>query len=97
MAQYVLSFRQTSRETSPETEQAWGEWFGRLGEQVAEFGHRVGQARMIGEGPSMPDELSGYIVVDAESMDAAARIAEGCPGLRHGGRVEVGAVIADQQ
>jgi hypothetical protein len=92
-----LTFRQAGSASSAEVERAWGEWFGRIGEHIVEFGRWVGQARMVGQGPSVPDELAGYIVISAGSLDAAAQVAEGCPGLRSGGRVEVGAVVPAEQ
>ena len=97
MAEYVLAFRQASKDSTPENEQAWGQWFERIGAQVVDWGRRVGQARMEGAAATASDELSGYIVVTAEDLDAAAEIAQGCPGLRAGGRVEVGAVAPAQQ
>ncbi len=93
MDEYVLTFRQATKKSTPEGEQAWGEWFGRIGAQVVDWGRRVGQAQMVGSGSSVFDELGGYIVVRADSLTAAVQIAEGCPGLRLGGRVEVGAVV----
>ena len=34
--------------------------------------------------------LSGYIVLSADSFDAALEVAKGCPGLAYGGAIEVG-------
>ena len=39
------------------------------------------------------DDLGGYIVVRADSLDAAKDLAKGCPGLAGGGRVEVGEIV----
>lgn len=97
MAEYVLAFRAGPGEATPDTEQAWGEWFGRIGEQVAEFGRRVGQTQLVGDPQSAPGPLGGYIVLNAESLEAAAAVAEGCPGLAQGGHVEVGTVVPAQQ
>jgi hypothetical protein len=33
------------------------------------------------------------VVVDAADFDAAVEVAKGCPGLSHGGGVEVGEAI----
>jgi hypothetical protein len=52
MPAYVLAFRQSTRETTPELEQAWSEWFGAIGAQIADFGNRVGAARMVGGQPA---------------------------------------------
>lgn len=97
MAEYVLAFRQSSSsESTPESEQAWGEWFNTIGSQVANFGNRVGETAMVGGPPSDAEALSGYIVVNAADLGAAVEIANGCPGLDSGGRVEVGTVIPAQ-
>ena len=37
--------------------------------------------------------LTGYVVIDAADLDAAATLAAGCPGLADGVDVEVGEVI----
>ena len=37
--------------------------------------------------------LTGYVVIDAADLDAAATLAAGCPGLAGGVDVEVGEVI----
>jgi hypothetical protein len=35
------------------------------------------------------DVVRGYVKVQADTLDAAAELARGCPVLQHGGRVEV--------
>jgi hypothetical protein len=93
MAKYVFSFRgHPDRVATPDEEAAWGRWFEQIGSSIAERGNRVGHAQVVGAGPSV-DTLTGYIVVNAKSLEAATTLAEGCPGLRHGGGVEVGAIV----
>lgn len=96
MSKYVLAFRaQPGGTPSPEQEQAWGAWFGELGPTVTS-GDRVGATRVIaGEhgGDRSGSALSGYVVIEAPDLDAAAKIAQGCPGLAYGTDVEVGEVI----
>ena len=93
MSKYVFSFRGTpDRTPSAEEEGAWGGWFEQLGPSIADAGNRVGRARLVGTGPT-GDVLAGYVVVNADSLEAAITLAEGCPGLRHGGGVEVGEVV----
>jgi len=48
---------------------------------------------MLGSPAESADQLSGYVVIDADTLDAAASIAQGCPGLTMGGRVEVGETV----
>ncbi len=68
-------------------------WFESIGSSIADFGHRVGPGRVLGSAGGGPDELSGYAVVTAETLDAAATLAAGCPGLAQGGAVEIGETI----
>jgi hypothetical protein len=93
---YVFSFRNDpNRTVDAAAEAAWGAWFQELGAAVVDFGHRVGQARLVGGRGSGPGlELSGYVVVAADSLDEAVALAQGCPGLNYGGQVEVGETVA---
>ena len=40
-------------------------------------------------GDAPPSEIGGYFLIEAGSLQSAIRIAETCPHLRHGGRIEV--------
>lgn len=94
MAQYVLAFRSDPhRAASADEEAAWGNWFGELGAAVADFGNRVARAQMLGGPSGLGSALSGYIVITAGDFDAAVALAQGCPGLRSGGQVEVGEIV----
>jgi hypothetical protein len=94
MANFVLSFRgQQGRTVSAAEEAEWGAWFGEIGGSVADFGHRVGSVRALGDGPTDHSSLAGYVVLTASDLDAAVGVAKGCPGLRHGGGVEIGEAV----
>lgn len=94
MSTYVLSFRgQSDRASDPEQEAAWGQWFGEIGASIVDFGNRVGRATTLGDN-SASTVLTGYVLVKADSYDAAVALATGCPGLAHGGAVEVGETVA---
>jgi len=94
MANFVLSFRgHQGRTVSADEEGEWGAWFGEIGGSVADFGHRVGRVRALGDGPADHSALAGYVVINAADLDAAVEVARGCPGLRHGGGVEVGEAV----
>lgn len=94
MSSHVVTFRSPATPPTQEQEQAWANWFSAIGPHITDFGHRVGQAVMLGERTDAADQLSGYIVIEADSLDAAVTIARGCPGLSTGGRVEVGETVA---
>jgi hypothetical protein len=90
----VLSCRgHQVRSVNTDEEAEWGAWFGEIGGSVADFGHRVGHVRALGDGPADHSALAGYVVINAAGLDAAVEVARGCPGLRHGGRVEVGEAV----
>jgi hypothetical protein len=96
MSKYVFAFRSDpSRAATAGEEEAWTSWFGELGGAVTDFGNRVSRTSMVagnGAGTNQ-DALSGYVVITADSLDAAAALAKGCPGLQAGGRVEVGEIM----
>jgi hypothetical protein len=97
MSKYVVAFRgQPGGTTSDETERAWGAWFGQLGPAVTDRGNRVGNARILPaalRGDPGTAVLRGYVVIEADSLDAAAGLAAGCPGLTGGVDVEVAEVV----
>jgi hypothetical protein len=91
---YVLAFRgQVGRRLSAEEEGRWPTWFGQISDSIADFGNRVGEVREVGGGQAQPNALSGYIVINADSLDGAAAVAGGCPILEQGGSVEVGELV----
>lgn len=95
MSSYVVTFRSPKgRVPSAEEEAAWMSWLGTIGSSIRDFGHRVGSARLLGVRADDADVLSGYVVIDAVSLDAAADLVAGCPGLGHGGSVEIGETAA---
>lgn len=99
MTRYVLLY---SGGGMPETEaeqaavmQAWGEWYGRLGEAVVDGGNpftpqakTVASDGTISDGP-LGNMASGYTIVQADSIDSAADMARSCPILTSGGQITV--------
>jgi hypothetical protein len=93
MSKFVFSFRsQKGRTVSAAEEAAWGNWFQEIAPNIAEFGNRVGDTSPLGN-TGTDTELAGYVVVNADDLESAAALAKGCPGLEHGGGVEVGATV----
>ncbi len=93
MSKFVLSFRAPkSRTLTAAQEAAWGEWFGQIRGRIADFGNRVGEASPLGN-VGADTTLGGYTVIDADDLESAVALAKGCPGLQHGGGVEVGAIV----
>jgi hypothetical protein len=52
---------------------------------------RVVNARVVTDGPFVETKemVGGFSIVQADTIDAAATLAKGCPGLAIGGAVEV--------
>ena len=92
MPRFLFSYR-VPMEYQPgaETGKDWQAWFDRLGASHIDPGHAVLATRTLG---NLGDgtRLGGYSMVTAEDMEEAAALAEGCPALRLGGGVEIGAV-----
>jgi hypothetical protein len=89
---FLFSYRvPKDYQPSAETGKAWEDWFESLGSSRIDPGRGVLTARMLGN-LDAGTRLGGYSVVTAEDMEGAAALAGGCPALRLGGGVEIGAV-----
>ena len=99
MANFVLLY---SGGSMPETEaeqaavmQAWGVWFGGLGNAVVDGGNpfttlakSIASNGTVSDGP-VGTMASGYSIIKAESLSAAVEMAKGCPILQGGGQISV--------
>ncbi|MDQ2943958.1 MAG: YciI family protein [Candidatus Dormibacteraeota bacterium] len=99
MANFVLVYTGGSM---PATEaergkvmEAWGSWFGKLGDNVVDAGNPFGQqAKNVSNGGAVHDgpigtPATGYSILKADSLDAAVGLAKGCPVLTSGGKITV--------
>jgi len=97
MSKYVLAFRgEPDRAHEQDEGQQWSDWFADLGAAIVDRGNQVGTVRTLAAkdgGDPASAVLTGYFVINAADADEAARLARGCPGLRHGVSVEVGEVV----
>ena len=97
MAQFMFAYHGGSKPSTPEegakVMAAWQNWFSNVGDAFVNPGNPVSMSKTVSssgvadDGGSNP--LSGYGIVEAESMDAAVEIAKGCPILDDDGTVEV--------
>src|ERR1700730_399023 len=80
--------------------QKWGAWIGEAmakgwmispGDALTPEGRVVNAKKVVTDGPFVESKeiVGGYSIVSADTIDAAAELAKGCPGLLTGGRVEV--------
>jgi hypothetical protein len=89
---------------SPDEMQAmtkrWMDWLGGIAAQnkLGDRGNRlfpsgkvVKPGNVITDGPysEIKESIGGYSIVKADSLEEAAEMAKGCPGLTVGGNVEV--------
>ena len=97
MATYVLAYKggrmpETDAERDAQMA-AWGGWFQNLGAAVVDAGNPFGPSKAVdGYGTisdGAPSALTGYTILTSDSIDAAAKLATGCPILSNGGSLEV--------
>jgi len=108
MNDYLLLFRGgVDMKTLPpdQMEKLMGAWFGWIGAlqqrgiykagDPLDDGGRVVSGSSVTDGPFAEgkEEIGGYIIVAAASLDEATQIAKGCPVLLGGGSVEVRQIV----
>lgn len=72
----------------------WGAWYEKMGSSVVDGGapfadskHLTGDG--INDGPLGDNPATGYTVIEADSLDAAAVACQDHPHITHGGQVQV--------
>jgi len=96
MANYLLAYTGGGMaQTDAEREAAmaaWGQWFGTLGPAIVDAGNPFGPSTAVSTGGAdgaTKTGLTGYSILTADSLDAAAELAKGCPVFANGGSVDV--------
>jgi hypothetical protein len=97
MAKYLLVYRGGSQPTTPEegaaVMSAWIAWFNQLGAAVVDGGNPIGPSTTIASDGKVTEGgaagLTGYSILQADSLHEATVLAKGCPHLASGGTVEV--------
>jgi hypothetical protein len=93
----------TSPEEMQQIMQKWSSWIGEAlqkgwmidpGDALTEEGRVVSAKKVVTDGPFVESKeiVGGYSIVKADTIDAAAELAKGCPALLTGGKVEVRAL-----
>ncbi|MDH4116218.1 MAG: YciI family protein [Acidimicrobiia bacterium] len=103
MAKYVFGYHGGSGMAGTEEEMAavmaaWEAWYGQIGAALVDGGAPFGASKTVAADGSTSDggganPLTGYTVVQADSIDAAVAMAKGCPILSAGGSVEVAEAV----
>lgn len=102
MAKFVLAYQGGGMPEGEAEQQAvmeqWMNWFGGLGAAVVDGGNPFGASKVVGADGSVRDggtaALTGYSIIDADSLDGAVDKAKGCPVLSSGGSIDVYETIA---
>lgn len=98
MANFLLVYKgggppPASDEEGQKVMAAWMGWFGAMGDAVVDGGNPTSGSKSVASNGAVSDGaasgLTGYSVLKADSLDAAAKLAKGCPHLAAGGSVEV--------
>ena len=97
MAKFVYLYTGGSMAETPEAQQqvmaAWGAWFGELGAAIIDGGNPFGASASVSADGAVTtggaSRVSGYTLVNADSLDDATALSKGCPVLSSGGAVEI--------
>jgi hypothetical protein len=98
MAKYLLSYRgggmPATEKEQAKVMAAWNKWYTKLGAAIVDGGNPIGQSQLITATGDVKkagkSAISGYTIIEAKSIDAAVKLAKGCPIIKSGGTVEVG-------
>ncbi len=113
MKEFMMIFRndRSNAKPSPEQMQAmvkqWQDWIGGIAAQgkfvttnaLGFQGKTIQSDNTITDGPyaEVKEIVGGYIIVKADNLDEAVQLADGCPTLASGGKVEVRDVMVFDQ
>ena len=97
MPQYMMTYLGGDHPSTPEEGQRhfarYMEWLSALGEAAVSPMNPLGNTRCLHPDGTVSDgsscAMSGYTILEAESMDAALEMARSCPFLEIGGSLEV--------
>lgn len=97
MPQYVIVYLGGNQPSSPEEGKQhfakYMEWLSSLGEAAVSPANPLKNTNTVNPDGSVTEsgttKMSGYTMVEADSMDAALEIAKACPFLDIGGSLEV--------
>ncbi len=97
MSKYVLVYSGGGVPETPEAQDKamteWMNWFGSLGAAVVDAGNPFGPAATVSSDGSVAKRgtngLTGYSIIEADSLSAATDSAKGCPVLAGDGSIEI--------
>jgi len=73
---------------------AWGVWYTGLGAALVDPGNPIAMVKGIASDGTVSDGsvgaiANGYIIIQADSLDAAVKMVQACPLLQGGGQISV--------
>lgn len=97
MTQFVISYIGGDHPASPEEGQAhrakWQQWLVDLGDAVVSPANPLMHTQTVAPDGTIStggsSKMSGFTIIEAESMEAALNIAKACPFLEINGSLEV--------
>jgi len=92
MPKFIFAYHGGKKPESPEAGAAlmarWNAWLTALGDAVVSPGNPVGKSKTVSAtgvaDNGGPDPLSGFSVMQADTIEAALEMAKSCPHLEHG-------------
>jgi len=101
MAQFMITYLGGDKPASPEEGQQhmakYMSWLSSLGESAVSPANPLKNTTIVNSDGSVTSgsktSMSGYTIVEADSMDAALAIAKACPFLEIGGSLEVSELV----
>jgi len=92
MANYVFTYHGEPKFKNPEESgkymARWQAWVGNLGKALVNPGVPFGKSKAVSSSGVSDDagsnRVTGFSIVEANSIDAAIKLAKGCPHLEHG-------------
>ena len=96
MPNFLLAYHGGTMPEAPAAQEAamaqWMKWFEGLGPAVVDGGNPISRSQLVsssGVSPAGDAPISGYSVLKADSLDAAVKMAQGCPIIQGGGSIQV--------
>lgn len=101
MAQYIITYLGGDQPSSPEEGKQhfakYKEWLASLGDSAVSPANPLKNTNTVNSDGTITTgsttSMSGYTIIDADSMEAALTIAKACPFLDIGGSLEVSELI----
>ena len=101
MPQYVIVYLGGNQPSTPEEGkqhfEKYMEWLSSLGDSAVSPANPLNNTNTVNPDGSVTDggttAMSGYTIIEADSMDAALSIAKACPFLEIGGSLEVSEIM----